>query len=251
MASVEGVGLDDDLRGELGQALAGRADGGRRDRDRGDHGPARARARARRSSRGPPSSSSHVVAKPTRRTWSSSASSSPMSVIVFGPEPGEPAERRLRGAEGHEHLAHRRGVDRDPAPDPVAGAERVAAVDLGDAGDAARRRDRDVRRLARRLARAARETARRAWRGRRRSCRAVRTRRAPGPGRKPPPRRRCASPFRSSARSRRAAVDFGSCVSSITPASVTTSSLSTRRTRMRARAVDRLGSVLDFRHGTA
>ncbi len=69
-------------------------------------------------------------------------------------------------------------------PDPVAGAERVVAVDLRERG---RRRPgvgmRDVRRLARRLARAARGTGRRASRGRRRleSRRAYSTSTGPGP----------------------------------------------------------------------
>ena len=152
------------------------------------------------------------------------------------PELREPARRRLRRSEGHEHLAHRRGVDRDPPPDPVPvpGAERMGAVDLGQARDAGRAsgsrrsRSRPVARPSRSrnghasVARSPTLVSRRAYST------------STGPGRKPPPCLRCASPLRSSARRSRAAVDFGSRVSSISPASVTASSLSTRRTRMRA-----------------
>ena len=65
-------------------------------------------------------------------------------------EPLQPAEGRLGGAEGHEDLAHRRRVGRDPAADPVSRGV-VRAVDLGEARDAGRRRDGDVRRLSRQL----------------------------------------------------------------------------------------------------
>ena len=63
-------------------------------------------------------------------------------------EPREPAERRLRRPERHEHLAQRRGVGGDPAALPVAGAQRVPRVDLREAGDAGGDGDGDVRGLA-------------------------------------------------------------------------------------------------------
>ena len=59
-------------------------------------------------------------------------------MIVVGAELRKPAERRLRGSERHEDLAHGRGVERDPASRPVAGAQRVARVDLGQPGDSGR-----------------------------------------------------------------------------------------------------------------
>ena len=98
------------------------------------HAAHRGGGRARGRPRAPPTSSrSRRAGRPRARRRRSA-----MVVIVLGPEPREPAERRLGGAEGHEDLAHRRRVDRDAAPDPVAGAERVRAVDLGEPGDAGR-----------------------------------------------------------------------------------------------------------------
>ena len=95
----------------------------------------------------PVSSSSTVVANPWRRTVSSSASSCAGSVIVFG------VKRRSGGAgsvarpNAEEHLAVGGAVVVDRAPEPLAGADEVAALDLRHVLDAVASGDREVDRL--------------------------------------------------------------------------------------------------------
>ena len=181
----QGVCLEDDLPGELGQALSGCTDGRSRDRDRGDHGSHETRAPGPQSSTGP-----------RRAPPTSSRSRHDRTCFELGEqvtqvgdrarrELREAAERWLSGSERHEDLPHRRRVNRDSAADPVTGAERVIAVDLGDTRDATRRRDRDVRRFARSIwpSRSRNGQARAARSPTLESRRAYST--STGPGRKP------------------------------------------------------------------
>ena len=69
-------------------------------------------------------------------------------MIVAGRVLAQRLARNRRPAEGHEHLADGGAVIVDRAPEPLPGAEEVAAVDLGDVLDAVARRDREVDRLA-------------------------------------------------------------------------------------------------------
>ena len=160
--------------------------------------------------RAPPTSSRSRARGPPRAPRSRSA----MRRDRVRAEPREAAERRLRGAVGHEDLAQRRRVDRDAAADPVAGAERVRARrSAARRATPAGRRDGDVRRLAGRPCRArSRNGQASVAEVGRRSCRGARSRRAPARAGSRRRGRRWARPLRSSARSRRAAVDFGSCV---------------------------------------
>ena len=68
---------------------------------------------------------------------------------------GERLERGVRraprGVEGEQHLADRRAVVGHAPADPLAGAEEVAALDLGEVLDAARAGDGEVDRLPRGL----------------------------------------------------------------------------------------------------
>src|SRR5581483_2129380 len=186
----------------------------------------------------PSSSSSHVVAYPWRRTCSSSASRSPMLVIVFGPRRasrpngGCAALNAMKTLPSDEACGGIRRPTQLPAPSGwrlSTCASRATPLGVGIATFAvspvvcsSRSRNGSAS-----VARSPTGASRRAYST------------STGPGRNPPPGRRCASPLRSSARRSRAAVDFGSCVSSMTPESVTASSLSTRRTRIRAaRSID-------------
>ena len=63
-------------------------------------------------------------------------------------EPLQPALGRRQRAPGVEHLAERRGVGRHVDLGPVAGAEQVAGVDLGDLHDLLAAGDREVHGLA-------------------------------------------------------------------------------------------------------
>jgi hypothetical protein len=77
------------------------------------------------------------VAKPSSRTRSSSRASAAQA-------PGG----QVGGAVGDEDLADRRRVEVDGAPDPLPGAEEVAALDLGEVLDAVDARHGEVDRLA-------------------------------------------------------------------------------------------------------
>ncbi len=182
----------------------------------------------------PASSSSHVVAKPC-----------PPDLVEIGEQVAhvgdraraelrEPAERRLRSPERHEHLAHAtmRGpgsgcrpscpLRADGALSTCASRATPRGVGIATFAVSPVSRPSRSRNGHASVARSPTLESRRAYST------------STGPGRNPPPVRRCASPFRSSARSRRAAVDLGSCVSCMTPESVTTWSLSTSCTRIRA-----------------
>ena len=224
----------DDQRRELRQALARGAHRRRRDGDRGDHrSPHAAHRGGRRAQAG-------LELLPRRRVAGAPdlrrAPRSRSAIVVIVPGPslasrpngGWAAPKAMKTLPIDEAWIGIRAPTQLPAP------SGWRAVDLGQPGDASGCRDGDVRRLARRPSELARGTgnASVARSPTLESRRAYST--STGPGRKPPPGRRWARPLRSSARRSRAAVDFGSCVSSMTPFSVTASSLSTRRTRIRA-----------------
>ena len=99
----------------------------------------------------PASSSSAVVAKPSRRTRSSSVVEGGAADDRVRRQPRQPPGGQLGRAEGEEDLAVGGAVVVDAAPDPLAGAEEVAAVDLGEVVDAVGGGDREVDRLAARL----------------------------------------------------------------------------------------------------
>ena len=88
----------------------------------------------------PTSSSSIAVAQPSRRTRASSPASASGSTIVAGVSGSSGAG--VGAAERDQHLADRGAVVRDAAPDPLAGAEEVAALDLREVLDAERARAR-------------------------------------------------------------------------------------------------------------
>ncbi len=202
---------------ELGQALARRAHRGRRDGDRGDHRSPRA------AHRGGGRAQAGLELLPRRRVAERAGpprarrSRSAIVVIVPGPSlasrpnGGWAAPKAMKTLPIDDAWIGMRLPTQLPAPSGCvlsSWASRATPPGVGMAMFV--------------VSPVARPSSSRNGKARRRQVAdarvaGARSRRAPAPDGSRRPRRRWARPLRSSARSRRAAVDFGSCVSSMTP----------------------------------